>query len=230
MLQGVKMKKIRIILVDDHTVVREGLALILSKQPDIEIVGQADDGVDAVELVKKIKPDVVLLDMQMPRQDGIETIPILKEMNPDIHILILTSHAENERVYKAIQLGAEGYLLKDATLDQLSDGIRAVAAGQASLFPSMALRIIRDIQTPKEIPYTSDPLTPRELDVLRLIAHGLSNQEIAKKIYVQERSVAKHVSGILSKLHLANRTQAALYAVKEGITPPKLDGEVEDQK
>ncbi len=221
------MKKIRVILVDDHNVVRESLAAMLATQTDVEVVGQAKDGVEGVELAKKVKPDVVLLDMEMPRQDGIETIPILKNLMPETHILILTSHADNERVFKAIQLGAEGYLLKDASIEQLVQGIRSVSEGQASLFPSMALRIIREIQSPKEMMYTTDPLTPRELDVLRLIAHGLSNQEIAKKIFVQERSVAKHVSSILSKLHLANRTQAALYAIKKGISSSDEDGNPE---
>jgi NarL family two-component system response regulator LiaR len=212
------MTKIRVLLVEDESIVREGVAAILSYQSDIEVVGQAKDGIEAVELVKQTKPDVVLLDLMMPRQDGIQTIPLLKEIMPEIHILMLTSFADNERVYQAIKLGAEGYMLKDATHEQLLQGIRDVAAGEASIYPSIALRVIREIKNPPELVYTTDPLTPRELDTLRHIANGLSNQEIAKKLYVQERTVAKYVSSILNKLQLANRTQAALYAVKRGIS------------
>ena len=155
----------------------------------------------------------------MPRQDGLTTIPLLKEMMPEVHILVLTSFADNDKVYQAIKSGAEGYMLKDATHTQLLQGIRDVAQGQASLYPSIAIRVIREINTPSDMTYTSDPLTPRELETLRLIANGLSNQEIAKKLFVQERTVAKYVSSILDKLHLANRTQAALYALRKGITP-----------
>jgi NarL family two-component system response regulator LiaR len=138
------MTKIRVLLVEDESIVREGVAAILSYQSDIEVVGQAKDGIEAVELVKQTKPDVVLLDLMMPRQDGIQTIPLLKEIMPEIHILMLTSFADNERVYQAIKLGAEGYMLKDATHEQLLQGIRDVAAGEASIYPSIALRVIRE--------------------------------------------------------------------------------------
>jgi NarL family two-component system response regulator LiaR len=212
------MKKIRVLLVEDQALVREGLAAIFSYQSDIEVVGQAKDGIEAVEMLESTQPDVILLDLVMPRQDGLTTIPIIKEKRPDAHILVLTSFADNDRVYQAIKCGAEGYMLKDATPAQLMQGIRDVAEGQATLYPSIAMRVIRELNDPAELMYSTEPLTPRELETLRLISSGLSNQEIGKKLFVQERTVAKYVSNILDKLHLANRTQAALYAVRKGIT------------
>jgi NarL family two-component system response regulator LiaR len=212
------MKKIRVLLVEDQAVVREGLAAILSYVSDIEVVGQAKDGIEAVEMLNETRPDVILLDLVMPRQDGLATIPIIKEKLPEAHILVLTSFADNERVYQAIKFGAQGYMLKDATHTQLIQGIRDVALGQATLYPSIAMRVIRELNNPTELMYTTEPLTPRELETLRLISSGLSNQEIGQKLFVQESTVAKYVSNILDKLHLANRTQAALYAVRKGIT------------
>lgn len=213
------MKKIRVLLVEDEAIVREGIAAILGYQEEIEITGQAKDGIEAVELAVKTKPDVILLDLQMPRQDGLTTIPILKEKLPTTHILVLTSFADSDRVYQAIKCGAVGYMLKDATPTQLMQGIRDVAEGQATLYPSIAMRVIRELNDPGELMLSTEPLTPRELETLRLISSGLSNQEIGDKLFVQERTVAKYVSNILDKLHLANRTQAALYAVRKGITP-----------
>lgn len=215
------MKKISVLIVEDQSVVREGLAAMLSFSTEIEVVGQAKDGIEAVELAEKTHPDVILLDLVMPRQDGLTTIPILKEKLPSTHILVLTSFAENARVYQAIKSGAEGYMLKDATHAQLLQAIRDVAEGQATLYPSIAMQVIRDINTPTELMYTTEPLTPRELETLRLISSGLSNQEIGRKLVVQERTIAKYVSSILAKLHLANRTQAALYAVDKGLTEHK---------
>jgi len=214
------MKKIRVLLVEDEAIVREGIAAILGYQEEIEITGQAKDGIEAVELAVKTKPDVILLDLQMPRQDGLTTIPMLKEKLPSTHILVLTSFADSDRVYQAIKCGAVGYMLKDATPTQLMQGIRDVAEGQATLYPSIAMRVIRELNDPGELMLSTEPLTPRELETLRLISSGLSNQEIGDKLFVQERTVAKYVSNILDKLHLANRTQAALYAVRKGITPP----------
>lgn len=214
------MKKVRILVVDDESVVREGVVAILSLQKDMEVVGEAQDGLLAVQLARKTKPDVVLLDLVMPKQDGLETIPILKEILPDTRILVLTSFAESDRVYQAIKSGALGYLLKDATRVQLLQAIRDVANGQASIHPSTALKVIHEIDHPGEARYTAEPLTPRELETLRLIARGLSNQEIANTLVVHERTVAKYVSSILEKLQLANRTQAALYAIREGLTKP----------
>lgn len=212
------MKKIRILVVDDESVVREGVVAILSYQKDFEVVAEAENGIQALELAIKTKPDVILLDMVMPKQDGLATIPKLKEILPDARILVLTSFAEADRVYQTIKAGALGYLLKDSTRVQLMQAIRDVAKGQASIHPSVALKVIHEIDHPSELMYTSEPLTPRELDTLRLIARGQSNQEIAIAMTVHERTVAKYVSNILDKLHLANRTQAALYAVREGLT------------
>lgn len=211
------MKKIRIMVVDDESVVREGVVAILSYQTDFEVVAEAENGIQALEMARKTKPDVVLLDMVMPKQDGLATIPKLKEIIPDARVLVLTSFAEADRVYQTIKAGALGYLLKDSTRVQLLQAIRDVAKGQASIHPSVALKVIHEIDHPAELMYTSEPLTPRELDTLRLIARGLSNQEIATTLSVHERTVAKYVSNILDKLHLANRTQAALYAIREGL-------------
>ena len=215
------MDKIRILVADDEIVVREGIVAILSLQPAFEVVGEASDGFDAIEIARRTKPDVVLLDMAMPRQDGLSTIPILKELLPDVRILVLTSFAESDTVYKAIKSGALGYMLKDARREQLIQAIHDVAKGQASISPSIALKVIQEVSHPTEVLYTSSPLTPRELETLRLIARGLTNQEIAETISVADRTVAKYVSSILEKLQLANRTQAALYAIREGLTETK---------
>jgi NarL family two-component system response regulator LiaR len=212
------MKKIRIVVVDDQNVVREGLVAILANYPDIEVIGQAADGIQAMDVIKQVKPEVVLLDLAMPNQDGLTTIPKIKEYAPSTRILVVTGFAENDLVYQAIKAGALGYILKDATREQLLQAIRDVAQGRASLQPSIAVKLIQEINHPSEVLYTADPLTKRELDTIRLIARGLSNQEIAAKLVVNERTIAKYVSSILDKLHLANRTQAALYALREGIT------------
>ena len=213
------MNKIRILVVDDQNIVREGMVAILELQPDIEIVGEACDGIQAVQMARKTKPDVVLLDMVMPNQDGLTTIPKLKEISPNIRILVLSSFAESNHVYQAIRTGALGYLLKDTPRAQLIKAIREVASGQASLQPSIAMKVINDFEKKTEsniLP--GEHLTQREIETLRLIARGLSNQEIAMTMVVHERTIAKYVSSILDKLQLANRTQAALSALREGIT------------
>ena len=212
------MKKIRALVVDDESVVREGIATILSLQSDMEVVGEAYNGIQALELAAKTKPDVILLDLVMPKLDGLETIPKLKEMLPESRILVVTSFPESNRVYLAIKAGAIGFLLKDSTRVQLLQAIRDVANGQDSIPAGIAIKVIHEIDHPSQILYTADPLTPRELETLRLIAKGLSNQEIADELFVHERTVAKYVSSVLEKLQLANRTQAALYAVREGLT------------
>lgn len=214
------MTKIRVLVVDDQAVVRDGVVAILSFYTDIEVVGEAEDGAKALTLAQQTQPDVILLDLVMPRLDGLETIPKIKELAPEARILVLTSFAEGERVYQAIKAGALGYLLKDATREQLVQAIRDVAQGQASLHPSIALKVIQEINQPEKLLYTADPLTPRELETLRLIARGLTNQEIAMELNVHERTIAKKVSSILAKLHLANRTQAALYALRKGLDEP----------
>jgi two-component system, NarL family, response regulator LiaR len=213
-----KINKIRLLIVDDQTVVREGLAAILANYSDIEVVGQAEDGSQAVIIAQETQPDVILLDLVMPKMDGLSAIPKIKEIAPETRILVVTSFAENDRVYQAIKAGALGYILKDATREQLLQAIRDVAQGRASLQPSIAVKLIQEINHPAELLYTADPLTRRELETLRLIARGMSNQEIANELVVHERTIAKYVSSILDKLQLANRTQAALYALREGIS------------
>jgi len=212
------MKKIRILVVDDENVIRDGIVTMLRLQPDMQVVGEGMDGQQAVTLARKTKPDVVLLDLQMPRQDGLETIPKLVENDPECRILVLTGYAEHDKVYQAVKSGALGYLLKDTTRAQLLQAIRDVAEGKPSIPPSIAVKVIQEIDHPTHSLQTADPLAPRELDTLRLIARGMSNNEIAKELGVHPRTVAKYVSGILRKLQLASRTQAALYAVREGLT------------
>jgi NarL family two-component system response regulator LiaR len=211
--------KIKVLVVEDQTVVREGVVAILSFESDIEVVGEAVDGIEAVEMLRKKHPDVILLDLMMPRQDGLTSIPKIMAIAPDVSILVLTSFADGDRVYQAIKAGALGYMLKDSTRGQLLQAIRDVAEGQPSLHPSIAIKMMQEMNNPTKQPFTMDPLTPRELDTLRLIARGLSNQEIALDMVVHERTIAKYVSSILDKLHVANRTQAALYALREGLTP-----------
>lgn len=213
------MNKIRILVVDDQNVVREGMAAILSLQPDMEVVGEAEDGLQAVQIARRMKPDVILLDMVMPHQDGLTTISKLKEISPAFRILVLSSFAESNRVYQAIKTGALGYLLKDTPRTELLKAIRDVARGQSSLNPSVALKVINEFNNhQKSEDRFNEHLTRRELETLRLIARGLSNQEIATILVVHERTVAKYVSSVLNKLHVTNRTQAALYAIREGIT------------
>jgi len=224
------MSKIRVLVVEDQAVVRDGVIAILSLQQDIEVVGEAEDGLQALAILEKTRPDVVLLDLVMPRLDGITTIPKILSILPETRILVLTSFADSERVFQAIKAGALGYLLKDDTREQLLQAIRDVARGQASLHPSIALKVIHEINHPVQLMYTMDPLTPRELETLRLIARGLSNHEIGKELFVHERTIAKYVSSILTKLHLANRTQAALYAMQKGLmTPHNFDGQLQPE-
>jgi NarL family two-component system response regulator LiaR len=211
------MARIRVLIADDHVVVREGLAAILTGQPDMELVGQATDGVEAVALAEELAPDVILLDMVMPEQDGLAAIGHIVAHNPQARILVLTSFADDERIFLAIKAGALGYLLKDAPRDHLLQAIRDVARGRAFLDPSIAVKVIRELDEPSDLPATTDPLTARELDTLRLIARGMTNQDIAGALHLHERTVAKYVSNILGKLHLANRTQAALYALRQGL-------------
>jgi NarL family two-component system response regulator LiaR len=214
------MKRIRILVVEDQNVVREGLIAILSYQTDMEVVGEAGDGIQAVELARRTRPDVILLDMVMPRQDGLTTIPKLRSITPDARILVLSSFAESDRVYQAIKAGALGYMLKDTTRVQLLQSIRDVASGHASIHPSIAMKVIHEFDHQSEGALTNQSLTRRELEALRLIARGFSNQEIAATLVVHERTIAKYVSSILNKLHVSNRTQAALYAIREGLAVP----------
>ena len=201
---------IRILIADDHQLVRQGLMALLSVKPGIEVIGQAADGGEAVDLAQSLEPDIILLDLLMPNKDGIEATREIKAEDPDARILIITSFAEDENVYQAIKAGALGYLLKDSSPQELMQAIHDVCEGRLSLHPNIALKLIDEINRPVEGQPTEDPLTEREVEVLKLVAKGRSNQEIAEKLVVSERTVGAHVSNILSKLHLANRTQAAL--------------------
>lgn len=214
--------QIKILIADDHAVVREGLRLLLGSEPGMAVVGQAADGVEAVQMAESLQPDVILLDLMMPHKNGIEAITEIKNNNPEARILVLTSFAEDEMVFPAIKGGALGYLLKDSSPQELLQAIRDTYEGESSLHPTIARKLIREINRPaQDLPPAAEPLTEREVEVLKLVAHGLSNQAIAEKLTISERTVRTHVGNILKKLHLANRTQAALYALREGLTDLK---------
>ncbi len=211
------IENIRILIADDHAIVREGLRTLIAAKPGLELVGEAADGNEAVLLARTVEPDVILLDMMMPHKDGLAAIEEIKAESPEARILVLTSFSDDEKVFAAIKAGALGYLLKDSSPQQLIQAIQDVHQGRSSLHPTIALKLIRELNQPPNLPPTDDPLTERELETLRLVAQGLTNQEIAEKLSISERTVGKHVSNILEKLHLANRTQAALYALRKGL-------------
>jgi two-component system, NarL family, response regulator LiaR len=208
---------IRILIADDHAIVREGLRALISTEPGMILVGEAADGEEAVRLYRSLQPDVALLDLMMPRKDGIGAIREIKEHSPEARILVLTSFAEDDQVFPAIKGGALGYLLKDSSPRELLQAIREVHQGDSFLDPVVARKVIQMLTRPSDLPKTTDPLSERELEVLRLIAEGLTNQEIADRLVISERTARNHVGNILSKLHLANRTQAALFAIRHGI-------------
>lgn len=209
--------KIRILIADDHAVVRRGLRTLIMGESDMELVGEAADGVEATLKARAHQPDVILLDMVMPRLDGLGAIKQIKGENPAAKIMVLTSFAEDDKLFPAIKAGALGYLLKDSSPEQLLQAIRDVYHGKSSLDPAVAIKLIRELNRPSNLPLSEDPLSEREVEVLKLVARGLSNQEIAQTLVIGERTVGNHIGAILSKLHLANRTQAALYALREGL-------------
>ena len=208
---------IRVLMVDDHTIIRKGMIAVLELVPDIKIIGEASNGVEAVKLVEKLRPDVILMDLVMPEMDGIEAIRRIKALLPDARILVLTTFAGEEMVFPAIKAGALGYHLKDSSPETLIEAIRQVYHGEPALHPIIARKLLQELLTPSEKPPTSEPLTEREVGVLRLIAQGCENKEIAEKLTISEATARTHVSNILGKLHLASRTQAALYALREGL-------------
>jgi NarL family two-component system response regulator LiaR len=181
------------------------------------LAGEAADGDEAITRARALHPDVILLDMMMPRKGGLEVIQAIMQENPEARILVLTSFAEDDKVFPAIKAGALGYLLKDTPPETLVQAIHDVYRGQSSLHPTIARKLIKELKDPPDLPPTADPLTEREVGVLKLVARGLSNQDIAEALVISDGTVRIHVSNILGKLHLANRTQAALYALQEGL-------------
>ena len=209
---------ITVLLVDDHEVVRSGVSAFLASQPDFEVVGEAKSGVEAVDLALKHVPDVVLMDLVMAKMDGVEATRQVKNVSPRTKIVVLTSYHQDEYIFPALQAGAISYILKDVKMDELADALRRASQGEATLHPRVASRVIQELHgaNREELnPYTE--LTDREMEVLKLIAKGLSNSEIAEELVISINTVKGHVSNILSKLHLADRTQAAVYAWQQGI-------------
>jgi len=210
-------KNIRVLIVDDHAIVREGQRALIDSEPGMEVFGEAANGIEAVELALSLQPDVILLDLVLPGKEGIEVIKEIKEVNPELRILVLTSFSEDEKVYAAIKAGAMGYLLKDSSPTEILTAIHKVHQGEMPMQPSIARKLMLEIQRASNLPPTKEPLTEREAEILKLVAQGLPNQEIADSLVISERTVRTHVTNILGKLHLANRTQAALYALREGL-------------
>jgi NarL family two-component system response regulator LiaR len=212
-------RPIRVLLVDDHAVVRKGLKALFEREPGIEVAGEAEDGEQAVRMVDRLRPDVILMDLEMPRMGGVEASGRISDVYPDTKIVVLTSHAAEEDVFPALKAGALGYLLKHSAPDDVLRAIQQAYRGETVLHPSIARMVLQELHRPPAAtqPSTSEPLSGRELEVLRLLARGMSNQEIADALVVGEATVRSHVSAILRKLQLASRTQAALYALREGL-------------
>ncbi len=208
---------IRVFQAEDHGIVREGMRALLLTEPNMALVGEAADGVEAVDRVLALRPDVILMDLQLPRLSGVQAIQAIKDSWPEARVLVISSFGDEEHVFAAVRAGAMGYLLKDASPVDILQAIRQIHAGHPLLQPDIALRVIQELNRPSRLPPTEEPLTAREVDVLRLVARGLSNDDIAAELVVSERTVRTHISNILGKLHLANRTQAALYALRQGI-------------
>ena len=208
---------IRVLIVDDHAIVRKGIRALLSTEADIEVIGEAEDGAQAVDQSKKLQPDVVLMDLVMPHMDGIEATRRITAECPGTCVLVLTSFAADDKVFPAIKAGALGYLLKDSGPEDLVQAIQQVYRGEPSLDPPIARKVLMELSHPPQKPLTTEPLTERETEVLRLVAQGKSNRDMADELVITEATARTHVSNILSKLHLASRTQAALYALREGL-------------
>jgi NarL family two-component system response regulator LiaR len=211
-------QQITVLIVDDHQVVRLGLQTFLARQPDIAVIGEASSGEEALRLAAEQVPDVVLMDLIMPGMDGVETTRNLKQISPGSQVVILTSYHEDEHIFPAIRAGALSYLLKDVSTADLADAVRKAARGEAVMHPNVAARVMQELRERSQPgALTPSMLSERELEVLRNIAAGYSNAEIAERLVISEHTVKRHVSNILSKLHLADRTQAAVYAWREGM-------------
>lgn len=211
-------ESISVLLVDDHAVVRQGVKAFLITQPDLSVVGEAGSGEEAVKLAEQSIPDVILMDLIMPDMDGVEATRKVKQVSPRSQIVVLTSYHEDEHIFPALKAGALSYILKDVSAEELASAVRKAAAGEAVLHPRVAARVIKELQGRRaDAPNPFTELSERELEVLKLIADGMSNAEIASRLVLSEKTVKGHVSNILSKLHLADRTQAAVYAWREGV-------------
>lgn len=217
------MSRIRVLLADDHDLFRQGVRRLLEGSPDIEVVGEGRSGEECVRLVEELVPDIVLLDIAMPGLTGIDAARLIRTASPRTGIVMLTVHADEEFLFEAIKAGAMGYLLKDASPEELMRAIRLIHAGEGLLAPSMAAKVIREFARTREardLAGVLNPLTQREVQILQHVAEGLANKEIARKLSISERTVKNHLSNIMEKLHVNSRTQAAVYALRSGLVPP----------
>jgi DNA-binding NarL/FixJ family response regulator len=218
-----ELQEIKLVLADDHAVVRSGTRELLEQQPDLKIVGEAANGEEAVRLAQKLQPDVVVMDVRMPKMSGVEATRRIKAEHPDVRVLVLTAHDDDEYVFALLQAGANGYLLKTAEIEELVRAIRTVAAGQSALAPEVAGKVMAQFSSGKSSPDVLtdtqaqfDGLTARELSILELVAKGMSNKQIGKQLFISDRTVQAHLSNIFSKLGVNSRTEAVMYAVRKG--------------
>ena len=218
-MEQVNGPRIRVLVADDHTIVRKGICALLATESGFEVVGEAQDGRQAVAEAQRLQPDVILMDLVMPCMDGLEATRRIIACQPGTRILVLTSFAGDDKVFPAIKAGALGYLLKDSRPEELMQAIHQVYHGDASLHPSIARKLLRELSAPAERGPDLDSLTEREIQVLQLVAQGQSNREISALLSISDATVRTHVSNILAKLNLCSRTQAALYALREGLAP-----------
>ncbi len=217
-------QEIRLVLADDHAVVRSGTRELLEQQPDFKIVGEASNGEEAVRLAGELQPDVLVMDVRMPKMSGVEATRKIKATYPDIRVLVLTAHDDDEYVFALLQAGANGYLLKTAEIEELVRAIRTVDSGQSALAPEVTGKVVAQFTSGKSLPdvlteaqtHNYDGLTERELDILRLVGQGLSNKQIGKKLFISDRTVQAHLSNIFSKLTVSSRTEAVMHAVRRG--------------
>ena len=209
------MSLTRILIVDDHTLVRDGLTTILSRQPDFEIVGEASDGLEAVEVARSLHPDVILMDLRMPNMSGVEAMRIIGDESPDIKIIVLTTFDTDEYIFDAVQAGAKGYLLKDTSREELFAAVRAVCRGESQIEPGVAARLITRLQELSRP--DPDSLSDREIEVLELVARGSPNKQIAEELLISESTVKTHIANIFSKVNVRHRTQAVTQALQKGI-------------
>lgn len=220
---------IQLLIVDDHAMVRKGMKALLSEYPDINVIGEAANGLKAIELVEKLQPDVVLIDLSMPVMDGIEAIRRIIAIHPDQRIIVLTSYSGDDKLFPAIKAGAMGYLLKDAQPEELVQSIRNVYSGEPSLNPTIAWRLLRGMTGVETTKRSAEELSEREIEVLRLLTQGKTDQEIAKELVLTDVTIRTHISRILSKLGLKNRVQAALYGIRSGIVSLDETSDFDDE-